>query len=173
MGKLLTIKEAKELLGVCTKTIQRWDREDKIQCVRTPGNRRRVPESEVLRILGESAPRPAVPRPETERVRSEPPVEEKPKPAPKVKKPKKETPPAELARHAILDKLAPSGLAQRAAFGDILSAAIVLEKFTPEELALQAHCPENVVKEFCEKMSALNYLISENEAFKLNVRLAR
>jgi len=27
MGKLYTLKEAKELLGVTTKAIQRWDRE--------------------------------------------------------------------------------------------------------------------------------------------------
>lgn len=93
--------------------------------------------------------------------------------APEVKKPEKIAPPEELPRHRILDELAPTGLAQRTAFGDLISAAVVLKNFTPEELASQAHCPENVVKEFCEKMSAHNYLISENKAFKLHVRLAR
>jgi putative resolvase len=56
--RLLTIKEARRLLGVSTKTIQRWDKAGLIRCVRTPGGRRRIPLSEVLRIMGEMRPRP-------------------------------------------------------------------------------------------------------------------
>ncbi|MEM0017076.1 MAG: MerR family DNA-binding transcriptional regulator, partial [Candidatus Korarchaeum sp.] len=41
--RLYTIKEAKKLLGVTTWTIQQWDRQGKIRCVRTVGGRRRVP----------------------------------------------------------------------------------------------------------------------------------
>jgi len=52
MERLYTMKEASRLLGVHVKTIQRWDREGKIRCVRTVGGKRRVPESEVKRILG-------------------------------------------------------------------------------------------------------------------------
>ncbi|MEM1674822.1 MAG: IS607 family transposase [Candidatus Bathyarchaeia archaeon] len=52
MEKLYTLKEAKRLLGVTTRTIQRWDEEGKIRVVRTVGGRRRVPESEIKRILG-------------------------------------------------------------------------------------------------------------------------
>jgi putative resolvase len=52
MEKLYTLKEAKKLLGVTTKTIQRWDKEGKIRVVRTLGGRRRIPESEIKRILG-------------------------------------------------------------------------------------------------------------------------
>jgi putative resolvase len=52
MEKLYTLKEAKRLLGVTTKTIQRWDREGRIGVVRTIGGRRRIPESEIKRILG-------------------------------------------------------------------------------------------------------------------------
>jgi len=52
MEKLYTIKEAKQLLGVQTKAIQIWDRKGMIRVVRTPGGRRRVPESEILRIQG-------------------------------------------------------------------------------------------------------------------------
>ena len=37
MEKLYTLKEAKKLLGVTTKTIQRWDKEGKIRVVRTVG----------------------------------------------------------------------------------------------------------------------------------------
>jgi len=52
MEKLYTLKEVKKLLGVTTKTIQRWDKEGKIRVVRTIGGRRRIPESEIKRILG-------------------------------------------------------------------------------------------------------------------------
>ena len=54
MDKLLTMKEAKELLGVSTKTIQNWDKAGTINVVRTPGVCRRIPLSEVERIRGES-----------------------------------------------------------------------------------------------------------------------
>jgi putative resolvase len=52
MEKLYTLKEAKKLLGVTTRTIQRWDKEGKIRVVRTIGGRRRIPESEIKRVLG-------------------------------------------------------------------------------------------------------------------------
>lgn len=55
MEKLLLMKEACQLLGVTTTTIQRWDREGKIRIVRTPGGRRRIPLSEVERITGKSS----------------------------------------------------------------------------------------------------------------------
>ncbi|MDP7982889.1 MAG: helix-turn-helix domain-containing protein, partial [Conexivisphaerales archaeon] len=46
MERLYTLKEAKRLLGVTTRTIQRWDKDGKIRVVRTVGGRRRIPESE-------------------------------------------------------------------------------------------------------------------------------
>jgi len=52
MEKLYTMKEASELLGVHVRTLQKWDEEGKIHCVRTVGGKRRVPESEIKRILG-------------------------------------------------------------------------------------------------------------------------
>ena len=52
MEKLYTLKEAKKLLGITTRTIQRWDKAGKIRVVRTMGGRRRIPESEIKRILG-------------------------------------------------------------------------------------------------------------------------
>jgi excisionase family DNA binding protein len=54
MDKLLTMKKACEALGVTTKTIQRWDKEGKIDIVRTVGGRRRIPQSEVERLLGKT-----------------------------------------------------------------------------------------------------------------------
>ena len=50
--KLYTVKQASEVLGVHPKTIQKWDREGKIKVIRTPGGRRRIPESEIKRLLG-------------------------------------------------------------------------------------------------------------------------
>ena len=49
----MTMKEAKELLGVSTKTIQNWDKAGIISVVRTPGGRRRIPLSEIERIRGD------------------------------------------------------------------------------------------------------------------------
>jgi putative resolvase len=53
MEKLYTLKEAKQMLGVQTKVIQQWDKKELMKTVRTPGGRRRIPESEILRIRGE------------------------------------------------------------------------------------------------------------------------
>jgi putative resolvase len=50
MERLLTMKEARDLLGVKTRSIQEWDRQGKIRIVRTVGGRRRIPESEILRL---------------------------------------------------------------------------------------------------------------------------
>ena len=52
MERLYTMKEASKLLGVHIRTIQKWDKAGKIRCVRTVGGKRRVPESEIKRILG-------------------------------------------------------------------------------------------------------------------------
>jgi len=39
-------------LGVCSKTIRRWDKKGHIKCLRTLGGHRRIPLSEVNRLLG-------------------------------------------------------------------------------------------------------------------------
>jgi len=49
--ELLSPKEAGKLLGVSTRTIQRWDKQGLIKTVRTPKGRRRIPLSEVKRLL--------------------------------------------------------------------------------------------------------------------------
>ena len=51
MKRLYTLKEAKMLLGVTTKTIRRWGKGGKMRVVRTIGGRRML-ESEIKRILG-------------------------------------------------------------------------------------------------------------------------
>lgn len=49
---MYTPAQAAKRLGVCTKTIHRWDRAGKIRTIRTAGNQRRIPASEVRRLLG-------------------------------------------------------------------------------------------------------------------------
>lgn len=53
MENLLRLSKASELLGVTEKTLRVWDAEGKIRAVRTAGNQRRIPESEVARLRGE------------------------------------------------------------------------------------------------------------------------
>lgn len=48
---LLKPKDAAEMLGVTTKTIDNWSKENKIFCHRTVGNHKRIPLSEVERLL--------------------------------------------------------------------------------------------------------------------------
>jgi putative resolvase len=51
MGKYYRISEAALLLGVCSKTIRRWDAAGKIECKRTVGGHRRISILEINRIL--------------------------------------------------------------------------------------------------------------------------
>ena len=50
MKHIVTIGEAAILLGVCTKTIRRWDFFGKIRCFRTPGGHRRITLIEIEQI---------------------------------------------------------------------------------------------------------------------------
>ena len=52
MEKLYTLRDACEILQIDPTTLRKWDREGKIRCVRLSNNFRRVPESEINRILG-------------------------------------------------------------------------------------------------------------------------
>jgi len=49
---MFSVSQAARRLGVCTKTIRRWDAQGFIHCLRTPGNHRRISLSEVNRLLG-------------------------------------------------------------------------------------------------------------------------
>ena len=55
MEKHYTLLKASQLLGVTTQTLRNWDNAGKIRTIRTPGNQRRIPESEIERILSPSA----------------------------------------------------------------------------------------------------------------------
>jgi len=50
--KLLRPKDAAEQLGVSVRTLQRMDLSGKLKVVRTTGDRRRIPETEVHRLMG-------------------------------------------------------------------------------------------------------------------------
>ena len=50
---LLSMKRACERLGVHPNTLRRWIKEGRVRAVRTPKGRFRIPEEEVLRLVGE------------------------------------------------------------------------------------------------------------------------
>ncbi|MEM2626335.1 MAG: IS607 family transposase [Candidatus Jordarchaeales archaeon] len=50
--RLLTLSETCERLGIHPNTPRKWDKQGKIRVVRTVGGRRRIPESEVERLMG-------------------------------------------------------------------------------------------------------------------------
>ena len=52
MEKLYTLRDACDIMQIDPGTLRKWDREGKIRCVRLQNNFRRVPESEINRILG-------------------------------------------------------------------------------------------------------------------------
>jgi excisionase family DNA binding protein len=200
MEKLYTLKEAREILRVCNKTIQRWDKDGKIKCIRTPGNRRLIPESEILRITSKIIPIitekkeikpkkaeiepkmaeviPDKPEIKTEISETKPEKEAAPTKEEETRKPKKESPkkpiaPKEITRYAVLDALEPSGLALRSAFGDLLSAAALLKKFTNKDLMARARCPETVASLFCQRMKSLNYLADKDGVFEMQIEVLR
>lgn len=55
----LSVGEAAAALGVSTDTVRRWDASGRIRTTRDEGNRRRVPQSEITRLVG-SPPRHTV-----------------------------------------------------------------------------------------------------------------
>lgn len=52
--KLYSPKEASEILGIHIRTLQKWDKEGVLHAIRTPNNRRKIPQSEIDRLLGKS-----------------------------------------------------------------------------------------------------------------------
>ncbi len=49
---MFSVSQAALRLGVCVRTIHRWDRAGKLHCFRTVGGHRRIPLSEINRLLG-------------------------------------------------------------------------------------------------------------------------
>ena len=50
MLRMYRISEAATILGVCTKTIRRWDKSGLIICFRTIGGHRRISAVEIAKI---------------------------------------------------------------------------------------------------------------------------
>ena len=57
MADTYRIGEAAEILGVRVETLRRWEREGKLTTSRTSGGQRRVPASEVARLLSDGRAR--------------------------------------------------------------------------------------------------------------------
>lgn len=222
--KLYRIGEASSLLGVHPNTIRRWEKEGKIKIVRVGRGHRRIPESEILRLMREE-PQISAEKDYESALRSfldfvfkyckddrelltkailirdghkcrvcgsseNLSVREKsPEAGPTEEnliticgkcagfgeiKDKKE-PFAEkiekITKQKILNELAPSSLAQRVAFGEILSASLVLRRFSLKELVIQSKSPEPVAKAFCERMEALGYLRKEGDLYEVAVEV--
>ena len=53
MEELLRMREAAKTLGVHEQTIRNWDEAGKIRTIRSPGGQRKVPRSEIERMMGE------------------------------------------------------------------------------------------------------------------------
>jgi excisionase family DNA binding protein len=83
--------------------------------------------------------------------------------------------PRELSRQAILDSLLSpgSGLVQRTVFGEILSTAMVLKRFTVQDLTARARCPEPAVKSFCEIMEQRGYAKRSDGSFEITVEVLK
>jgi len=256
--RLYTMREACFKLGVHPNTLRRWDKEGKIKTVRHERGQRRIPESEITRLLAKTPISPpseqAAPPPQqaisTQELlshflnyvfsyhkddwelvkrailirddytcskcgakellevhhrdgtsRNDPdnlttlcqkchqeihkaapeqkarkiPQKEKIQPLEKVKteiKPYKvPSEKGEAPRRVILDELAPIGMLQRTAFGDLLSAATVLKSFALEELVARARCPAAIAKVFCERMSDRGYLASNDGGYEMRVKV--
>ena len=54
MEKYINAREASEIVGVSLKTIQRWNNSGNLKCIRTPTAFRKIPYSEIQKILGET-----------------------------------------------------------------------------------------------------------------------
>ena len=58
MEKHLRLSQVEEILGVSSKTIKKWESEGKLRSIRTQGNQRRIPESEVIKLLNMEQEKP-------------------------------------------------------------------------------------------------------------------
>lgn len=115
----------------------------------------------------------SVPKQKTSKIEPKAPTKPPEKPKTETRPDKVPSGEEELPRHTILDELAPAGLSQRTAFGDLLSAAMALRSFALEEISTRARCPVPIAKIFCERMSARGYLLDKDGRYELRVKVAR
>jgi excisionase family DNA binding protein len=160
MEKMYKLREACEILRVSKKTIHRWEKAGKIKCVRTPGNHRLVPESEILRILGMQTPK------YVEKSDIKPKIEKKEPSGEKVERK------GASSREEILDALRPPTMVHRSAFSDLLTVALALRRFSLLDLASRARCPRSVAEMFCASMVKEGFLRQvDQERYELSVEV--
>ncbi len=185
--KILSLKEAAKLLGCSVRTLQRRHQAGDLRCVFTPGGRRRIPETEILRLKKEMGlePTPTL-RTETTKMpvrtkpaekivlREEPPVtpvswEEprEPEPKPAVARP------LALSDFEIIERMRPESLSLRKAFNDLLAISAMLGTFTPDQLLERSNYPEQTIRGFCDRLVAANLASLEDGRYTLKVRLVR
>ncbi len=183
--KILSLKEAAKLLGCSVRTLQRRHQAGDLRCVFTPGGRRRIPETEILRLKKEMGLEPTLTlRTETTKMpvrtrlekkiilREKPPVskEEAKEPEPK---PAITLPPQALSDFEIIEKMKPESLPMRKAFNDLLATAAMLETFTSKQLLERSNYSEQTIKNFCDHLVTSNLASLENDRYTLKVRLVR
>jgi len=162
MEKMYKLREACEILRVSKKTLQRWDKLGKIKCVRTPGNHRLIPESEIFRILEFKTSKKAKEKKKEHEIKKE------------EKKIQEKVEAKPVTKEEILNALGSLSLAQRAAFSELLTVAVTLGKFTLPELSSRARCPESVTRMFADQVERLGYLRRlDQERFELVVAVAK
>ena len=167
--KILGMKEAANLLGVSVRTLQRRHQAGELRCVLTPGGRRRVPESEILKlqqIMGLIAPPgealgrvPARPEKAAEITKTKPAFITPPRP------------PKELLVQEAIDHLSPATLIERVNYRDLLAAAARFGSFTHEQLSREAKCSTQLASAFCEKLTSSALAIKEGENYRLIVKV--
>lgn len=233
MERLLSVGEACKKLGIHPNTLRRWDRQGKIRVVRPQGGKRRVPESEINRILGSAAPAESAAKEEGDiesflrfvfsRCREDSTLVKKAimirdghkctkcgetanlavypldlqgepddlktlcrkcagtletdlKENIGEKKEKEEKigviAPKDISRMVLIEELAPSSLLQRTAFGDLLSAAVSLQRFTVDDLSARGRSPVPLAQLFCDRLLERGYLRkAEGGTYELLVRV--
>ncbi|MBA7507047.1 hypothetical protein ES706_05763 [subsurface metagenome] len=154
--KLLTTTEVAERLGgFSAKTIQRWCDEGKIKVFKSLGGHRRIPESEIDRM----------------RTLMEIVVKSNKMDISLQHAPQQSSKPREFSRQAILDRLSPPGLLERKFWSKLLSSAVAMKHFTPEELTDFAQVPFEVVNEFCGRMIENDFILVEDGKHTIKVEV--
>lgn len=224
MERLLSVRDACERLGIHPNTLRRWDLEGKIKVVRPPGGKRRVPESEINRILGLAQSHDKSNREqgtlesflsfvfsrcredstlvkkaimlrdghkctncgETKNLVVYPPtlqgcpddlktlckkcasiLETDLKENIEVEKEKEEKnediSQKNISRMVLIEEIDPPSLLHRTAFGDLISAAASLQRFTVNELSMRGRCPTALTQLFCDRLLERGYLRKTDE----------
>lgn len=186
--KTVGMKEAAKLLGCSVRTLQRRHRAGGLKCVFTPGGRRRIPESEVIRLqymMGLKPPseKPKVPEREMISTGTKD-IGVSPEMLSKISadegglekeklKPFVVTHPAQegLLVQKAVDRLRPATLVERMNYRDLLAVAARLGTFSHSQLAQQIKCSPNFATAFCERLVVMGLGTKEGGNYRLLVKV--